>query len=168
MYVGIWYEIMICANTDQIHDFFSRFVPIMTPIYSPIPAQYKQIQAYISSNTDHYKHQYRPMHTSLFSILATLHVNTGIGTVKSGSPASSAAPLLPVCQRYLNLPSGTLQHEQLLLVVCIQFLGVVRQPNFPSSPAANFSSADSGECRFIAVCLVARIAVNAHSSESSD
>ena len=77
-------------------------------------------------------------------------------------------PLPPVCQRYLNLPSGTLQHEQLLLVVCIQFLGVVRQPNFPSSPAANFSSADSGECRFIAVCLVARIAVNAHSSESSD
>ena len=47
--------------------------------------------SYTRSNTDQYKH-HRPMHTSLFSILAFLYANTGIVTVKSGAPARTAAP----------------------------------------------------------------------------
>ena len=101
-YVGIWYvwNNGVHANTDQIHAFF-QYVTILTPIHSPILAQYNQIQTYTSSNTDQYKH-HRPMHTSLFSILAFLYANTGIGTVKSGAPPRTATP---VCQRYLSLPS---------------------------------------------------------------
>ena len=63
------YEIMIRANTDQIHAFVFQYVPIRTQIHSPIRAQYNQIQTYTSSNTDQCKH-HRPMHTSSFSILA--------------------------------------------------------------------------------------------------
>ena len=68
--------------------------------------QNSEIQTYTSSNTDQYKHR-RPMHTLSFSILAFLYASTGIGTVKSGAPARTAAS---VCQRYLSFPSRTRQH----------------------------------------------------------
>ena len=46
------YEIMICANTDQMHTFFFQFVPIMTRIYSPIRSQYNPILTNTSPNTN--------------------------------------------------------------------------------------------------------------------
>ena len=58
----------------------------------------------------------------------------GMGTVKQAPAPAPLHPLLPVCQRYLSLPSRTWPHDQLLLVVGIQFLGLVRQPNFPRCP----------------------------------
>ena len=63
---------------------------IQAPIHSPILSQYNQVQTNSSTNLDRYKHQYRPMHTSLFSILAPVHANTGFGNVKSGAPACNA------------------------------------------------------------------------------
>ena len=101
---------------------FFQYVPILTPIHSPIRTQYNQIQTYTSSNTDLYKH-HRPMHTSLFSILAFLYANTGIDTVKLGAPASIARG------SELSKPYTAAR----LLVVGIEFLGVLRQPNCPRS-----------------------------------
>ena len=118
------------------------------------------LQTYIGSNTDQYKHQYRPMHTSLFSILATLHVNTGIGTVKSGARASSATPSSTCVSEVSEPPkpytaAWTTRLGRLHTVP--QRCETAKLSMQPCSSAANFSSTDSGECRFIAICLVARI-----------
>ena len=84
------YEIMIRANRDLIYAYLLfLYVPIQTPVHSPIQSQCNQVQTNTSTNTDQY--QYRQMHTLLFSILAPpVHANTGIGTVKSGAPDSTA------------------------------------------------------------------------------
>ena len=160
------YEIMIRANTDQKHAFFP-YVPILTPIHSPIRAQYNQIQTYTSSNTDQYKH-HRPIHTSsfqylLFNMPIQASVVDSVLSNKAPPPAPPRPPL-QVCQRYLSLPSCTQPHSSSSSAYSSSVLWDSRTFH----AAANFSSADSVECRFIAVCLVTRIAVNAHSSESSD
>ena len=123
------YEIMIRANTDQIHAFVFQYMPIRTQKHSPIRAQYNQIRTYTSSNTDQYTH-HRPMHTSSFSILAFkfLFANTGIDTVKSGAPAHTAAPSSTSVSEVSDPPKPyTAAH---LWAVGVQFVGVVRQPNF--------------------------------------
>ena len=77
------YEITIRANTDQIHAYF-----FMIPIQFNIDPVYIELYwANTCPNTDQYKHQYRRIHTTQFSILAPAHANTGISTVKSGAPA---------------------------------------------------------------------------------
>ena len=106
---------------------FFQYVPLLTPIHSPIRAQYNQIQTFTSSNTDQYKH-HRPMHTCSFSILAFLFANTGIGTIKAGSPP-------PHCSTSVSeVPETPKQYTAAHpLVVGIQLVCVVRQPNFPRS-----------------------------------
>ena len=104
------FEIMIRAHTVAYrpNTCLFQYVPILTPIHSPIQFQYNQMQTYTSSNTDQNKHHYRPMHASSFSILAPVHANTGIDTVKSGAPRALLhrqripRPRLQVCQRYLS------------------------------------------------------------------
>ena len=150
------------------------------------------------------------MHTSLFSILAFFYAKTGIGTVQSAAPTSTAAPSFtyvsevsePPCPArrpgHPHPPSWEISYSFSYLSSRTWSCSEAWPPPTPpssqrvpshtrhhatwslaySSPVlwdsqifhatANFSSANSAECRFIAVCLVARISVNAHDSESSD
>ena len=54
-----------------------------SPIVGPILSQYNSIKTNTSTNTDQYKHQYKRIHTTSFLILAPVHANAGLGTVKS-------------------------------------------------------------------------------------
>ena len=106
----------------------------------------------IQSNTDLYRLKYRPIqapqtnaHIIVFNdviavissllvymrchfIIACLYANTGISTVKSGA---SNAPSSTVVSEVAELSKPYTASR--LLVVCIQFLCVVRQQNFPRS-----------------------------------
>ena len=104
------YEIMIRANTDQIHAFVFQYVPIRTQIHSPIWAQYNQIQTNTSSNTDKNKLEYRPIQAQIQTNAHIFVFNTCTSTCQYRHWYCQIThphqhPLLPVCQRYLGLPS---------------------------------------------------------------
>ena len=128
------YEIMIRANRDLIYAYLLfLYVPIQTPVHSPIQSQCNQVQTNTSTNTDQY--QYRQMHTLLFSILAPpVHANTGIGTVKSCAPtrtacAAGTASIL-VCRCFRGFCASQAVHfsghriNHIFLFVVRQFLFV--------------------------------------------
>ena len=64
-------------------------------------------------------------------------------------------PLLLVCQKYLSLLSSVWPHASWSSA----YSSSVLWDSLTFHAAANFSSADSAECGFVAVCLVAKIAV---------
>ena len=108
------YEIMTCANTDQIHAFIS--ICANTDPNTFTNTNWLAIQ----SSTDQYRPIQAPIQTNSqitklwFSIRGPVHANTGNSTVKSCAPASTARTLFywSVCQRCLSLPSSTCQRQQ--------------------------------------------------------
>ena len=153
------YEMMIRANTDQIHAFFS--------IRANTDANTFTNTSPIQSNTDLYNLKYRPIqapqtnaHIIVFNTCFLIcqyrhrycqnrrprpHRSIGVSEVSELSKPYTAARLL---------------------VVGIQFLGVVRQPNFPRR--RKFLERLFGGMSLHRRLLGRRIAVNAHILESSD
>ena len=132
------YETMIRANTDQIHAFDFKTCQLeyrrkYIRQYDHKPIQVL-IQTNISTNTS------TKAHIIVFNTCtSTCQYKHWYCQIKRPRPhrPHSQHPLLPMCHRYLNLPSCTrpLQQDQpqcyhILLFVVRQFLSVLRQPNF--------------------------------------
>ena len=164
----VLYEIMIRANNDQIRAVFSISANTDANIFTNT--------SLIKSNTDLYKIKYRPIQApqtnahiivfnTCFFICQYRHCYCQIRRPRPHCSTvfyrCATGICLQVCHRHLSFPSSTLPHASWSLA----YSSSVMLDSRTFHTTANFSSANSEECRFI---LVTRITVNAHSSESLD
>ena len=111
------------ANNDKCkiqtqYILYFQLVPILMPIHSPIRSEYIPMQFNSRSNTDQYKHQYRPIHTISHNIVfntcnSTSQYRHWYCQIRHHPPVRQHLPhpSLQVSQELLRIPSQTLQRR---------------------------------------------------------